>query len=158
MPRLDPLTSRYDLGGVPLPYSTTSSLTQSLFPGLPAACRAQKAEDDDPSPSAFFKPSSSLVPPCPRCAAPRVFELQLVPSLINHLSPETLSTTGEKAPKKGKSAQSEEERKKELARLAGEEAGGEGMEWGSIVVFGCKGDCEGFGEEWVGVEWETTLA
>lgn len=56
----------------------------------------------------------------------------------------------------------EEERKIELARLAGEGAGGggdglDGMEWGTVVVFGCKSDCIGFGEEWVGVEWETTL-
>lgn len=55
---------------------------------------------------------------------------------------------------------SEEERKRELARLAGGVSGqdevGE-MEWGTVMVFGCEGDCSGFGEEWVGVEWEGTL-
>jgi pre-rRNA-processing protein TSR4 len=31
------------------------------------------------------------------------------------------------------------------------------MEWGTVMVFGCSGDCVGFGEEWVGVEWETMV-
>ncbi len=31
------------------------------------------------------------------------------------------------------------------------------MEWGTILVFGCEKDCVGFGEEWVGVEWEQVI-
>lgn len=89
--------------------------------------------------------------------------------MISYLSPERLSTTG-KAPskKKQKSAASLEERRKEVqALLQGKSVSGEGeqvdeaqqgvgmgMEWGSVVVFGCEGDCVGFTEEWVGVEWE----
>lgn len=158
LPKEEADMARYDLGGYPLPYSTTSSLTTSLFPGLAAALRAQKAEDEDPSPGEYYKPSPKTIPPCPKCKSARVFEVQLVPSLINHLSPESLSTTGDEGGKgKGKKSQSEEERKKELERLAKEDNGGDGMEWGTIVVFGCLGDCTGFGEEWVGVEWETTL-
>lgn len=38
----------------------------------------------------------------------------------------------------------------EQAVLRGES----GMEWGTVMVFGCEKDCVGFGEEWVGVEWE----
>lgn len=32
-------------------------------------------------------PKASSVPPCTRCGAPRVFELQLLPSLLNVLQP-----------------------------------------------------------------------
>jgi pre-rRNA-processing protein TSR4 len=88
-----------------------------------------------------------------------VFELQLVPSLISHLAPSTVSTTGDVPARKEEKAKSEEERKKELAKLAaGELDGGEGMEWGTIMVFGCQRDCVGLVEEWVGVEWEATLS
>lgn len=65
-----------------------------------------------------------------------------------------LSTDG-KAPKKDKAGKkTEAERREELRRLADGEAV-EGMEWGSVLVFGCVNDCVGFGEEWVGVEWES---
>jgi pre-rRNA-processing protein TSR4 len=70
--------------------------------------------------------------------------------------------TGKADKKGGKKGQSEEERKKELAKLAGGDQGGGDelgeMEWGSVLVFGCQGDCVGFGEEWVGVEWEALLS
>ena len=63
-----------------------------------------------------------------------------------------LSTDG-KAPKKKAQNKSEAERREELRKLAEGQAV-DGMEWGSILVFGCVNDCVGFGEEWVGVEWE----
>ncbi len=118
-----------------------------------------------------------VVPPCPRCGAMRVFEMQLVPGLISALTPESLTTEGSKRKtkkKKSRDGQSAEERRKEIeALLAGRSTGGgddaeggaqgetglgevseTGMEWGTVMVFGCKADCVGFGEEWVGVEWE----
>ena len=154
---------RYELNGVPLPYSVSSPLTSTLFPGLVQACRAQKAEDEDPSPSAFFKPPPALIPACEQCKGKRVFELQLVPSLINVLRPHLLSTSGEapdaqkqQGENQGKTELSEKERKEELEKIAKGEVD-EGMEWGSIVVFSCEADCVGVREEWVGVEWEAML-
>ncbi|WVQ84403.1 hypothetical protein IAT38_006555 [Cryptococcus sp. DSM 104549] len=146
---------RYELGGMPLPYSSQSPLTKRLFPG------AEKplGKDDELDLAALYTTQS--VPPCPRCKSKRTFELQLVPSLINLLRPHTLSTTGEPGNVSAPTAKSEEERKKELARLAAgaaEKAEDEGeMEWGNVVVFGCERDCVGVGEEWVGVEWESGL-
>jgi pre-rRNA-processing protein TSR4 len=151
--------NRYELNGVPLPYSVSSPLTSTLFPGLVAACKAQKAEDDDPSPSAYFEPPKSLIPACESCKGKRVFELQLVPSLINILRPHTLSTGGaDGSNDEGKKAteMTEEERKEELEKIAKGEVD-EGMEWGSILVFSCERDCVGVREEWVGVEWEAML-
>lgn len=110
-------------------------------------------EDIDVSP--YYDPSA--VPPCPKCSSARVFEMQLVPSLITLLTPESMTTTGQKAGKQSKKTLTEAERKEELKRLAkGENEGDQGeMEWGTVMVFGCERDCTGFTEEWVGVEWET---
>lgn len=90
-----------------------------------------------------------------------MFEVQLVPSLINILRPHTLSTTGEDGVQGkdiGKDVRnmSEKERKEELEKIAKGEVD-EGMEWGSILVFSCERDCVGVREEWVGVEWEAML-
>lgn len=123
-----------------------------------------------------YKPRG-VVPPCPRCGADRKFEMQLVPGMIAKLKVDNLTTLA--TVKKGKLSrtnkeQSVEERRKELAAmLAGSSAEAPGaaeddqdeellaksknqigMEWGSVAVYGCGNDCVGFGEEWVGVEWE----
>ena len=152
---------RYDLGGVPLPYSSASPLYRRLFPGAPTTRTPD--EEEEPDFAEFY--DMSTIPPCPQCGGKRVFELQLVPSLISILQPDTLTTTGQLSNgiRKGKqSAQSEEERKMELARLASgakdKEQGVGEMEWGNVLVFGCKNDCVGFGEEWVGAEWEANLS
>jgi pre-rRNA-processing protein TSR4 len=151
------MDSRYELGGVPLPYSSSSPLFKKLFPTAPTT----RTPDDQEEPDFAQHLNISSIPPCPRCKSERTFELQLVPSLISTLSPDSLSTTGKAEKKAGGKKQSEDERKKELAKLAGGVEGEEdglGMEWGSVVVFGCKRDCVGFGEEWVGVEWEALLS
>ncbi|ORX37079.1 programmed cell death protein 2 [Kockovaella imperatae] len=150
---------RYELGGVPVPYSSKSPLYSRLFPGAPIT-RTPDAEEE-PDFADFYNPES--LPPCSRCGAKRVFELQLVPSLISILSPDKLTTTG-KAPSKKERKQSEEERKKDLARIAaglkgqGDEQEIGDMNWGSILVFGCEADCVGVGEEFVAVEWESFLS
>lgn len=149
---------RYDFGGVPLPYSWKSPLYHKIFPGAPT----KRTPDDEEEPDFAEYYSTKAIPPCGQCGGGRIFELQLVPSLISQLQPDCLTTTGDVA-KKSSGKQTEEERKKELAKIAaalrdgGGDAVGE-MEWGSIVVFGCENDCVGFAEEWVGVEWEGKLA
>lgn len=144
---------RYDFDAVPLPYSSSSGLFKKLFPGAPT--RAPSSEEDEVNLGEYY--TTKPVSACPRCAGPRVFELQLVPQLINVLRPHALSTTGA-ARESASGRQSEAERRAEIMRLAKGEARGEGdvgeMEWGTIMVFSCKNDCVGVGEEWVGVEWE----
>lgn len=145
---------RYDFDAVPLPYSSASPLFKKLFPGAPT--RAPSSEEDEVNLADYYTTKS--VSGCPRCGGPRVFELQLVPQLINVLRPSSLSTTGAPPEQPKKGAQTEEERRAEIMRLAKGEARGDGeageMEWGTIMVFSCKNDCVGVGEEWVGVEWE----
>ncbi|KAF2671796.1 hypothetical protein BT63DRAFT_476647 [Microthyrium microscopicum] len=71
----------------------------------------------------------SRMPRCTRCGAQRVFEVQLTPHAITELEEE--------------------------------EMGVDGMEWGTVIVGVCGVDCAlaeegnvGYGEEWVGVQWE----
>lgn len=147
---------RYDFDAVPLPYSSSSPLFKKLFPGAPT--RAPASEEEEVNLAEFY--STKVVPKC-QCGSERVFELQLVPQLINTLRPSALSTTGE-VPGTQEKEQTEAERRAELERLAKGEARGDDnaaeMEWGTIMVFGCKGDCVGVSEEWVGVEWEAVAA
>ncbi|KAK3939359.1 TCP-1/cpn60 chaperonin family-domain-containing protein [Diplogelasinospora grovesii] len=76
-------------------------------------------------------------PRCQNCGAPRVFEVQLTPHAIEELEKDD------------------------------EEAGFEGMDWGTIIVAVCERDCEqrgikegdaGYVEEWAGVQWEELTA
>jgi hypothetical protein len=61
---------RHDHSGVPIPFSSRSSLYQILFP---------LTNPSDSSSPRKYDPSS--IPPC-RCDGERVFELQLMPALI----------------------------------------------------------------------------
>lgn len=148
---------RYDFDAVPLPYSSSSPLFKKLFPGAPT--RAPSSEEDEVVLGDYY--TTKAVPPCSQCGSERVFELQLVPQLINTLRPSALSTTGE-VPTSSSKEQTEAERRAEIQRLAKGEARGDDnaaeMEWGTIMTFGCKGDCVGVTEEWVGVEWEAVGA
>lgn len=67
-----------------------------------------------------------MVPPCPCCGAVRVFEFQLVPSILHLLEVDKLSapTTNSSSERQG---------------LAAFEAGG--MNWGNIAVFSCPQVC-----------------
>ncbi|KAI9680811.1 MAG: hypothetical protein M1817_004251 [Caeruleum heppii] len=117
---------RYDFGGAPLLYSRDDEVGRLLT-----------APNIHPQSS----PSPSL-PPCTHCTHPRAFELQLTPHTIIELESEDEGTTGL-----------------------------EGMEWGTVIVGVCGQDCVprdavglnqtgeidgevGYGEEWVGVQWE----
>ncbi len=135
------------------------------------------SDDEEASDLAGRYHPDGVVPSCSLCGAERVFEMQLVPGLISALKPELLTTSGAKRSKKSKkkksaaATQTAEERKKEIAAMLsggsteGEEGEGDGlgqvaeagMEWGTVMVFGCRNDCVGFGEEWVGVEWEEAI-
>ncbi|KAK0550962.1 hypothetical protein OC845_002426 [Tilletia horrida] len=71
---------RYAWDGTPLPYA------RRLILGSEAA--------NTPAQPAGSKPKKTTVlnpPPCDRCGAPRVFELQLMPNLVNILQPSTLT-------------------------------------------------------------------
>lgn len=145
---------RYDFGAVPLAYQSTSSVFKTLFPGAPT--KKPSSEEEDPDLSEYYTEKS--IPKCPKCGAKRTFELQLVPQLINVLRPDSFAADGVTVAKKEAKNMTEEERKKELERIAkGDDANADGvadMEWGSVYVFGCEGDCVGVAEEHVLVDWE----
>lgn len=78
---------------------------------------------------------NNRIPRCPSCGRERVFELQLVPHTI------TVLEDGRDGIGLGK--------------------GDAGMEWGTIILGVCAGNCGtakegdlGWKEEWIGVQWE----
>lgn len=44
-----------------------------------------------------------------------------------------------------------------IDELEAEDISVEGMDWGTVILATCKRDCEGWNEEWVGVQWEETI-
>lgn len=91
-----------------------------------------------------------------------MYELQLMPGLLNHLKVADLGADEEApAPTAVAAANESEEtrRRRELERVLGGKGikadARTGMEWGTIGVWSCEKGCGGeWGEEWVGVEWE----
>ncbi|KAF8327174.1 programmed cell death protein 2 [Cantharellus anzutake] len=171
---------RYELSGIPLPFSS-ESVYKSLFPPVGSRSSAPRegtvitgsgailaANADEVAGKRVYEPS--VIRPCDACGGPRVFECQLMPNLINVVRA---------ASQPAKKTLSAEERKSELARLlkgpasrVGDETNSdakEDMEWGTCMVFSCISDCcrrkgandvwsdaeNGFVEEVVMVQWDT---
>ncbi|KAF8661342.1 hypothetical protein AX16_001437 [Volvariella volvacea WC 439] len=148
---------RYDLGGRPLLFAS-DTIFDLLFPKPPApAIQTVTKAAFTVTPPAKRTFDLSAVPPCPRCKGRRVFECQLMPNLINVLS----KSDGDRFSKL-----TDDERRKALEKaLKGADADGEGMEWGTCLVFSCETDCctgdDGtesktcWREEYVLVQWDT---
>ncbi|KAF9443666.1 hypothetical protein P691DRAFT_808479 [Macrolepiota fuliginosa MF-IS2] len=124
---------RYELKGTPLPFAN-DTVFDKLFPEPKSNITTVSKATFNVSPPAkrTYSPSTSgLIPPCPVCKAPRAFECQLMPNLINVLK--ALQDKPED-PKK----QTEEERRKAVAQAL---KGGDGMSWGTAMIFSCEKDC-----------------
>lgn len=65
---------RYEFGGQPLPFNGQGPSYDLLWPR-------------EPSPSSSRRFNDAKVPPCEACGGPRIFELQLMPNLVNVLRP-----------------------------------------------------------------------
>jgi len=142
---------RYELNGTPLPFAS-DKVFDTLFPS-PLEPFPVTKQDIKVVRTPKRKYDASSIPPCPVCESKRVFEVQLMPNLIN-----ILTKQGEK-----KEAMTDEERKKavEKALMRGDEIG---MEWGTCMVFSCEKDCclddgkgesqECWREEIVLVQWD----
>ncbi|KAF6753006.1 programmed cell death protein 2 [Ephemerocybe angulata] len=147
---------RYDLKGTPLPFSSDETF-KSLFPDpkqetLPVTKAAFTVVQPQ---KRVYDPSS--VPPCPSCGAPRVFECQLMPNIINVLSTSDAPTD--------KNLTDEERRQAvEKALKKGDKDARGSMEWGTCMIFSCENDCcvdenkkeckESWKEEYVLIQWD----
>lgn len=144
---------RYELGGIPLPFSS-DSVFDRLFPkpSAPPPPVTKSAFMVVPAQKRIY--NASVLAHCRHCHAPRVFECQLMPNLINVLK---TPAAGGATPQ-----QSDEERRQEVLRvLKGERVADRvGMEWGTCMVFSCEKDCAEDGapvswrEELVEVQWD----
>lgn len=138
----------YDLQGIPLPYAK-DSVFDKLFP-VPSPKSTTLSQCTVSSPTKpTYSPTSDLIPPCSICQSPRTFECQLMPNLINVL----------KQP--SNSRESSQEGKTGLETTL---KGGDGMSWGTAMIFSCQQDCcfvddkeakECWTEEVVVVQWDT---
>ena len=147
--------SSYQRQGSPLPYAK-DGVFDKLFPvpSPKSTTLSKSAFTVSSATKPTYSPSSAtdLIPPCPTCQSPRTFECQLMPNLINVL--QHSSTTPE-------SPQSDQERRTTLTK---DLKGGDGMSWGTAMVFSCEKDCcsvddkeakECWKEEVVVVQWDT---
>ncbi|KAL2000262.1 hypothetical protein VTN02DRAFT_3356 [Thermoascus thermophilus] len=124
---------RYEFRGSPLLYSQRDAVGK-LFP------RPQGPSTGGGKVSTVSTgPSAPRIPRCESCGRERVFELQLVPHAISVL----------------------EEGREGIGLGLGAHDDDAGMEWGTIILGVCAGDCGpeqvgvmGWREEWVGVQWE----
>ncbi|CED83308.1 Uncharacterized MYND Zn-finger protein [Phaffia rhodozyma] len=162
---------RYDFGGNPLAYSSTSKLHQLLYqtPPLPTGTLGSTS---GPKRKVF---DPTRIPRCDRCGADRAFELQLTPGLLTILRVQEITNSSSLFPTGGESIEkSDTDKKNETDATEKEEEEARrrqaevhkvlekkdrevktGMEWGTICVFSCVDGCGGeWGQEWVGVEWE----
>jgi len=147
------ICARYDLKGIPLPFAS-DAIFEALFPA-PATPPLPVTKPDFKvvqTPKRLYAPSATAVPDCPVCKGKRVFECQLMPNLINVLR--------RRDEKEDRMNEAERRRAVEQALKGG---GGQGMEWGTCMVFSCENDCrleggketkEVWREERVVVQWD----
>lgn len=128
---------RYEFRGEPLLYSYTDDIGKLLHPH--PQHQPQGHITTTAATSTTQNGLSSKIPRCQYCTSPRVFELQLVPHAISML----------------------EVGREKLGLDAKDDAG---MEWGTVILGVCGGDCRpeevgvtGWREEWVGVQWEELM-
>lgn len=121
--------SSYEHNSTPLPFSISSPNYAKLF--------VPNVVNGTVDSLGTYRPS--LLPRCATCGEPRVFEYQLMPYLVTLLNRSDRldgSTATERAPGRPE----------------------EGLDWASVLVFTCRGECMNDGESWreehVLVEWE----
>ncbi|KAF7430584.1 hypothetical protein PC9H_006292 [Pleurotus ostreatus] len=128
---------RYELNGSPLPFASDAIFDQ-LFPVPPAPPLpvTKAAFTVVPPVKRTYKPSG--ISPCPHCNSPRIFEVQLMPNLIN-----VLKSQWEGSDDAAKSKMTDEERRKAVEAALKDKSGDakRGMEWGTCMVFSCEKDC-----------------
>ncbi|RMY80465.1 hypothetical protein D0862_12720 [Hortaea werneckii] len=127
---------RYEFGGQPLLYSKTDAVGKLLAPAQNNDNSGGKVQMAKRTNDGALTTSSSAIPKCANCGAPRVFELQLTPHAITELEAEELSVEGMDWGTILFASCSAD------CQQAGRKADGE----------------VGYVEEWVGVQWEEIAA
>ncbi|KDR67950.1 hypothetical protein GALMADRAFT_257459 [Galerina marginata CBS 339.88] len=145
---------RYELKGTPLPFAS-DRVFDLLWPPPPKEPLPVTKPDFKVVHPQRRVYDTSAIPKCPNCKAPRTFECQLMPNLINVLRP--AKTDGKKL--------TDEERRQAVQRaLKNEDKEAKaGMDWGTAMIFSCEKDCcleggkevkECWREEAVFIQWD----
>ncbi|KIY52851.1 hypothetical protein FISHEDRAFT_63544 [Fistulina hepatica ATCC 64428] len=126
---------RYDLGGTPLPYAR-DNVYQTLFAASPnVSLPVTRANYVVLPQKREF--TTAGIPNCSMCGGPRTFECQLMPNLINLLSPYLEDAT----PDPDKFTSDEERTRRLQATLTDKTR--RALSWGTCMIFSCKKDCAG---------------
>ncbi|KAH7927870.1 hypothetical protein BV22DRAFT_1103431 [Leucogyrophana mollusca] len=150
---------RYELGGIPLPFSS-DKVFENIFVAPPQAPLPVTKPDFKVVQAGRRSYSTNFVTPCPACTSSRVFECQLMPNLINVLRASAKNDGTQKA-------LTDEQRIKavqEALKQGGNASDKREMEWGTCMIFSCEKDCcvgddgkdvkECWREEVVLVQWD----
>ncbi|KAI8867438.1 hypothetical protein GQ42DRAFT_180663 [Ramicandelaber brevisporus] len=140
---------RYDFGGSSLLYTGNDAVAKLLRTS--SAAEDEEAEDEDALTAAILSSSSSStsssshkratnksyprVPKCEGCGGSRVFECQLMPSMITDLDVARFSPDKFGSKETGAKAEQKNAKADLLAQF------NRGMEFGTIMVFTCENDC-----------------
>lgn len=151
---------RYEFGGVPIPFHAKGKTYQRLWPKRkPAATLAGVSSNAN-------EYSAQSVPSCPKCGGRRVFELQLMPNLVNELRPSQIhgGADGEQNISAAGKEDAESKRRREIEEALGRKlptapdadgisrdptdqqvqqglARRTGIKWSTAMVFVCEADC-----------------
>ncbi|KAL1959808.1 hypothetical protein VTO42DRAFT_953 [Malbranchea cinnamomea] len=127
---------RYEYGGTPLLYSTSDAVGRIFASSNSNGSGSGSSSSHIKTTGRGGAAGGNRIPRCESCGRERVFELQLVPHAISVL----------------------EEGREGIGFGPNDDAG---MEWGTVILGVCAGNCgsdqEGvvaWREEWVGVQWE----
>lgn len=156
---------RYEFGGIPLPFHAKGHVYNKLWiKSRPASTTVSGQAFKDTSRDTGRGYSSDAISSCSTCGSRRVFELQLMPNLVNTLRPSSIvggrqeeeeekdaekkkrreieEAIGHKLPDKPdsdgitRSKPTEEQTSSRLALRSG-------LQWSTAMVFVCEKDCRG---------------
>lgn len=158
---------RYEFGGIPLPFHAKGPVYNKLWvPNWPTSTTVSGQAFKNTIKDASRVYSSDAISPCSACGSRRVFELQLMPNLVNTLRPSSI-VGGQQGEEGEEEKDAEKRKRREIEEAIGHKlpdkpdsdgitrskpwkdqtpsklASRSGLQWSTAMVFVCEKDCRG---------------